>query len=146
MYYTSTGSLLVIGSWKPWMSDAQHIKGSSNAKTGWPISRRMWPDDISYEVLCLRCHITVRQQYKVVIIPSVTFRRHPDLTWNCVEKDIKPNNKQNKNVINIDSTYMVKFLYSWVVLKNYFKVNFLERSWNLFEHPEVLFKPPWINI
>ena len=32
--------------------------------------------------MCHQCDISVRQHYKVVIIPSVTSRHHPDMTWN----------------------------------------------------------------
>ena len=33
------------------------------------------------QLMCLRCDISVRQHYKVVIIPSVKSRHRPDMTW-----------------------------------------------------------------
>ena len=40
----------------------------------------MWPGRASCD--CLLCNISVRQHYKVVIIPFFTSRKHPDFTWN----------------------------------------------------------------
>ena len=67
------------------LSNTGHINGSSTPKlvdqnnvTGWDI---IW--------LCLQCDISVREHYKVIIIPSVTSRQCPDMTWNVLKGMLK---------------------------------------------------------
>ena len=64
--------------------NAQHIQGSSMQKVIDPFhdcqNNVMCPDRISNECACMQCDISVRQHYKVVIIPSIRSTHHSDIT------------------------------------------------------------------
>ena len=93
------------------LSNARHIKGSSTQNwltrcqtnvTGQAIIR-----------LCLRCDISVRPHYKVVIIPSVTSRHHP--AWNVLKGTLNPIQKYQWYTI-----FFHFVLYEWlnIILDN----------------------------
>ena len=68
--------------------------------------RIMWLGRISYA--CLWCYISAKQHYKVVIIPSVTIRHHPDMTWNVLKYK-----KNTKKTIKILVRFLNKLECQW---------------------------------
>ena len=72
------------------LSNTQHKKGKKigltccqNNVTGW-------------DIIQLWCDISVRQHYKMVIIPSVKSKHHLDMTWNVLKGTLNPIQKRNK--------------------------------------------------
>ena len=51
--------------------------------------------------LCMWCDISVRQYYKVVIIPSVTSRHLPDMNWNVLKQTLNPIKKSTVKQTNV---------------------------------------------
>ena len=65
-------------------------RGKPCKRKNWmTVAKIVWPDWISYECAC-GVKLGVIQHYKVVIIPSVTNRQRPDMTWNVLKRKLNP--------------------------------------------------------
>ena len=88
------------------LSNAWHIKGSSMQKLVDCCQNNATGRDIIR--LCMWCDISVRQHYKVVIIPSVTSRHHPDMTWNVLKWKLNRLQKNHTSYVSCTS-FIVNF-------------------------------------
>ena len=104
-----SNQIFQIGSLSFVVNNARHKKGSSklircqNNVTGWNIIR-----------LCLWCDISVRQHYKAVIIPSVTSRHRPNMTWNVLKGTWNTIPPPHKKMDSCTKVYILSLRYNKV--------------------------------